>query len=111
MTTCEFVQIQTTFPDEESARALAARLLELKLVACAQILPGLESRYEWLGELCVDRETLLLCKTRASLFERLSAEIASRHPYECPQIVGVPLLCVAPSYAAWLDEQLQLSDS
>lgn len=102
-----FIQIQTTFPDVESARELANYLVETRLVACAQIAPSIESRYVWQGETCCEQEALLLCKTRANLFSTLRAVIAARHSYECPQIDGTSLDYISPDYAKWLDEQLQ----
>ncbi len=101
-----FIQIQATYPSMEDARNVAAFLVDSKLAACAQIVPSIESRYIWRGEVCVDEEVLLLCKTRAGLFERVAAEISKRHSYECPQIIGTPLEFVSASYAVWLNENI-----
>ncbi|MBP5620384.1 MAG: divalent-cation tolerance protein CutA [Thermoguttaceae bacterium] len=102
----KYVQIQTTFPSFDEAQNAAAFLVDSKLAACAQIVPDIQSRYVWLGKSCVDNEFLLLCKTRVELFERVVSELAARHSYECPQIVGVPLEFVSDSYAKWLDESI-----
>lgn len=107
MTDCRFIQVQTTFADVAAAREVARMLVESRLVACAQIIPSIESFYSWNGEQCCDTEAALLCKTRASLFSTLRAVIVARHQYECPQIVGTPLEYLSPDYEAWLDEQLQ----
>jgi len=101
-----FIQVQITYPTAEEARNAAKTLVERRLVACAQILPQIESRYVWRGQTHVDVESLLLCKTRSTLFDRLAEVVASAHSYECPQIVGVPLDFIASSYRDWLDEQI-----
>jgi len=106
MTSSSFIQVQITYPNVEEAKSAAKTLVERRLVACAQILPQIESRYVWQGKTNVDVESLLLCKTRATLFNRLAEVVAAEHSYECPQIVGVPLQFVAPSYRDWLDEQI-----
>ena len=100
-----FIQVQITYPNVEEAQNAAKTLVNRRLVACAQIIPQIESRYVWQGKTRVDSETLLLCKTRSTLFERLAEVVASEHSYECPQIVGVPLEFIASSYRDWLDEQ------
>lgn len=102
----KYVQIQTTFPSLDEAQNAAAFLVDSKLAACAQVIPEIQSQYVWLGKNCVDNEVLLLCKTRAELFERVATEISARHSYECPQIVGVSLEFVSDSYATWLDESI-----
>ena len=101
-----FIQVQITYPNVKEAQNAAKTLVDRRLVACAQIIPQIESRYVWQGKTNVDSEALLLCKTRSTLFERLAEVVASEHSYECPQIVGVPLEFIASSYRDWLDEQI-----
>ncbi len=101
-----FIQLQITYPNHEEAIEVAKRLVASKLVACAQVVGGVESCYVWKGEFCVDGETLLLCKTRSKLFDLVVKEITNTHSYECPQIVAVPLTHVSPDYAVWLDDNI-----
>lgn len=103
----EFIQIQTTWPTRAEAEDAARFLVEERLVACAQLLGPIESRYVWAGKTENSEEFLLLTKTRAALFDAVATAISERHSYEVPQIVGVPLAFVAPSYAAWLDAQIR----
>lgn len=103
----KYIQLQITFPALEEAQEAAAFLVESKLAACAQVIPGVQSRYVWQGETCESAEVLLLCKTRSALFTCVAAEISSRHSYDCPQIVGVPLDFISSSYAKWLDENIR----
>ena len=102
----KFVQLQITFPNEEEARAIAETLVERRLVACAQILGPIESRYVWRGVVNVDSERLMLAKTRESLFQRVADVVENAHSYECPQIVAIAIDCVSPKYESWLEEQI-----
>ncbi len=104
----DYIQLQITYPTLAEARDASLFLVESKLAACVQIIDRLESRYVWQGATCVGFEALLLCKSRECLFDQIVKEIMARHPYECPQIVGVPLDFVSPSYAAWLNESIVL---
>ncbi len=104
----DYIQLQITYPTLTEARDSALFLVESKLAACTQVIDRIESCYVWQGETRVEFEALLLCKSRACLFDRIVKEITERHSYECPQIVGVPLDFVSPLYAAWLDESIVL---
>ncbi len=102
-----FIQLQITYPSREDAQEAAKYLVSSRLVACAQIVADVESRYVWQGKTCVDTEMLLLCKTREELFETVAEEVSKRHPYDCPQIVALPIAFISASYAAWLDENIK----
>lgn len=102
-----FIQLQITYPSREDAQNTAKFLVSSRLAACAQIVSNIESRYVWQGETCVDTETLLLCKTREELFSIVAEEVAKLHPYECPQIVALPIAYISESYAKWLNENVK----
>ena len=105
--TAKFIQLQVTYPTREEAEAASRFLVGEGWAACAQLLGPIESRYVWAGKTENSEEFLLLAKTRAALFDAVAAAISERHSYDVPQIVGVPLAFVAPSYAAWLDAQIR----
>lgn len=92
------------FADEDAAARAASQLLDERLVACANLLPGIRSLYAWGGERGESRECGALFKTEAGLLERAIARLAAIHPYESPAIVGWRADAVAPATAAWLGD-------
>ena len=91
------------FPDDASASAAAKSLLDEKLIACANILPQIQSIFDWNGERSESREVGMLAKTEAELLERAIARIAKLHPYEQPAIVGWRCDAASPATLAWLE--------
>ena len=75
-----------TCKDEEEAKKISKSLLEKKLVACASIVPKIESAYRWKGKLESSSEALLILKTRKGLKEEVMAEVKKLHSYELPVI-------------------------
>lgn len=95
--------VLVTVPDQKTAEMIAHRLLEDKLIACAQFLPGLTSIYEWKGKVETASEWLMILKTRADAFDMLCNRIKSLHPYEVPQIVSIPIERGHLPYLQWID--------
>ena len=80
--------IYAPFPDRKSARGVIATLLEEKLVACANILGGVESHFIWEGKLDSSEEVGVLFKTDDSLLDAAVERVGSLHPYETPAVLG-----------------------
>lgn len=97
----------STCPDMDSAESLVASLLEQRLAACVNILPGIQSRYEWKGELVKDQEVLLYMKSRMDHFEAIEDLIKRQHPYELPEIIAVPISKGLAPYLSWIDQQVE----
>ena len=102
-----YIQVQITFPTEESADKMAEHIVQKRLAACAQVLGPMRSRYVWKGKSETEGEILLLAKTRLTLFDRLVETVRDGHPYECPQIVALPIVAGNADYLAWLDKQTE----
>lgn len=92
----------TNLPDAESARALATKLVEQRLAACANILSPCLSIYRWEGRLEEAEEVPLLMKTSAARYPALEEAIRDYHPYELPEIVAVRIEKGLPDYLAWV---------
>ena len=91
-----------TAPDLEVGRRLARRLVEERLAACVNLLPGLVSIYRWQGAVEEDSEVLLVVKTRASKLAAVEALLEREHPYDCPECVALEPARVEARYLAWL---------
>ena len=102
----QYIQIQITFPTSESANNMATKLVREKLVACAQVCGTVQSVYTWKGVCENSKETLLLAKTTLALFEHVESAVRADHPYECPQIVALPIVIANTDYLTWLSGQL-----
>ena len=101
----EKILVMITAGSEEEAERIAKALLDERLVACANLIGGIRSLYRWKGEVCDDREILLLCKTERRLFSRLSKRVKSIHSYEVPEIIGLPLIEGWRPYFAWIEQE------
>jgi periplasmic divalent cation tolerance protein len=89
-----------TAPDAETAETLARTLVEERLAACVNVLPGVRSFYRWQGKLEDAAELLLVVKTRADRCAALAARIQALHPYDLPEVLE---LAVGGGSAAYLD--------
>jgi periplasmic divalent cation tolerance protein len=84
------------------AEPLLRRLLEERLVACGNVVPGVRSLYWWKEALCDDPEELLLMETSDERVPALLERTKALHPYETPKIVTFAVAECHPAYAAWL---------
>ncbi len=93
----------------EKARDLAQKTVEAKLVACAQVIPTMESFYWWEGKMCQEQEALLLLKTDASVVESLTAFLKKHHSYSVPEIISLTVLPDEgnPDYLSWIQNEVQ----
>ena len=98
----EFRLLYITTAKVEEARRIGKALVDARLAACANIVPGLESIYRWQGEVVEDKEILLILKTRSELVEAAIAKVKELHSYTCPCIVALPILTGNPAYLEWL---------
>lgn len=97
--------VYTTINNLTEAKKLAKEIISFKLAACANIIPGVLSVYEWEGEVKEDAECIVVFKTRVGQAEELQTLIKKLHPYEVPAIMSIDLDSVEPEYREWLDAQ------
>ena len=95
--------ILTTCKSRESADTIAGLLVKERLAACVQRMP-IESTYLWQGEICNDAEIVLFIKSKAELFDEISAKIREVHPYELPEIILLPITNGRPDYLRWIED-------
>jgi periplasmic divalent cation tolerance protein len=97
-----FAIVLVTAPNLKLARALARAALDARLVACANLMPGLESHYWWQGKLERSNEVLILFKTTKSKLGALERRILARHPYDTPEFIALPLDSGTARYLDWI---------
>ncbi|MFT4175731.1 MAG: divalent-cation tolerance protein CutA [Luteolibacter sp.] len=95
-----------TFPDSEKARQIGTLLVERQLVACVNLLPGVEAIYRWQGKVETAGEVLAIFKTTAEVYPAFEKALAELHPYEVPEIVAISPESVSEPYAKWLKGEL-----
>ncbi|MCP5517597.1 MAG: divalent-cation tolerance protein CutA [Verrucomicrobiales bacterium] len=98
----EFSVVLVTAPDLETARVLARGALAARLVACANLIPQIESHYWWQGRLESGGEVLIVMKTAKTRLDALEAHVLDHHPYDTPEIVALSLAAGTARYLDWL---------
>src|SRR5499427_9557903 len=96
------VFVYTTYPSLVEAERAGRALVEKRLCACVNILPGMISHYWWNGAIERGEEAVMIIKTRASLAEAVRAAVKEMHSYETPAILVIPLESVDAAYLGWL---------
>ena len=93
-----------TVGDPDAAEGIATALVERRLAACVNVVPGVRSIYRWKGRIEKDEERLLVIKTTGERLEELRAAIVERHPYEVPEVVALEVTGGHAPYLDWVVE-------
>ena len=99
----DYIVVFVTAPEDE-APELARTLVEERLVACVNIVPGLRSLYWWKGKVEDEPEVLCIMKTRSNLFEPLRDRVRELHSYEVEEIIALPIQAGNAPYLDWIKE-------
>ena len=94
--------VLVTVPSLDVARQLATGILERRLAACANLVPGVESHYWWEGKVCRDAEVLLVMKTAKARLKALEEQVLAAHPYDTPEFVVLPIESGSKRYLDWI---------
>jgi len=103
----KFHVVLVTAPDLKTARRLAGAALKARLVACANIIPRVESHYWWQGKIETSAEVLILFKTTRTNLAALETVVLAKHPYDTPEIVSVSLARGTKKYLGWIGDSLK----
>lgn len=98
--------VYTSFANEADAARVTRVLIEERLIACANLVPGARSLYRWQNEIQDTHEVLCIMKTRKQDWTVLLSRLHDLHPYEVPECVAVRIAAGAPRYMEWLDSAL-----
>jgi periplasmic divalent cation tolerance protein len=100
------IVVLTTCDSEKQAAELARALVDQRVAACINILPGARSIYRWKDQIEDSAEWLLVIKSRRDLFPALRAAVEKLHTYEVPELIALPIVDGSEPYLAWLDREL-----
>ncbi len=106
MMNAEAALIWCPFPDAAAAQSVAEQLLTERLIACANIMPGVASVYRWQGAINTGSEVGVLFKTTQAALQDASARLEHLHPYDTPAIMGWPAEAAPDTTLNWLAQQV-----
>ncbi|MCO5573380.1 hypothetical protein L7F22_027149 [Adiantum nelumboides] len=98
------IVVYVTVPNKDAGKELASSIINARLAACVNQVPGVESTYLWQGKVETDSEVLLIIKTRESLLQALTQHVVANHNYEVPEVIALPIIGGNPSYIKWLED-------
>ena len=100
----EVLTVFTTWPDLETARKAARVLVEERLAACGNIVPGVESVYRWEGKVETGAEVLVVFKTVIGSYQMFETRLRAPHPYQVPEVLVLRVTDGLPSYLRWVEQ-------
>ena len=101
------IVIFITAKDMDEADKIALALVQEKLVACVNIVKGVQSVFKWEGKVDYCEETLLIAKSEQKLFDKIIKKVKSLHSYSVPEVIALPILEGNPDYLKWIHESLR----
>ena len=102
----EYTLVMVTASSREEAEKIATTLLERKLIACANILGPVSSRFWWQGKIDSAEEYMIFMKTKRELFDQVADNVKQLHSYEVPEIIALPIVEGAKPYLEWINSNL-----
>jgi periplasmic divalent cation tolerance protein len=99
------VMLYVTTRDRDEAVRIASTLVEERLVACGNVLDGMESIYWWHGKIERAREAVLIAKTDRRNVEMVTARIVELHTYETPAVIALPIEAGNGDYLTWIERE------
>jgi len=102
----DYTLIMVTASSREEAEKIATTLLKRKLIACANILGPVSSRFWWQGKIDSAEEYMIFMKTKRELFNQVADNVKQLHSYEVPEIIALPIVEGAKPYLEWINSNL-----
>lgn len=98
----DIIVIYCTVPDKRVAKNITKILMKHKLAACVSIVDKISSTFSWDGEICEEKEVLMMIKTRRANYAKIKLVIEDLHPYTVPEIIALPIVDCSEEYLKWL---------
>ncbi len=103
----DIIVIYCTVPDKKLAKEIAKLLMKHKLAACVSMIENVKSVFSWDGEICEEKEILLMIKTRRSNYAKIKLIIEDIHSYNVPEIIALPIVDCSEEYLKWLVKETE----
>jgi periplasmic divalent cation tolerance protein len=103
------ILVLSTCPGSISAKKIARDLINEKLAACVNIIPGVQSFFTWVGKVDSANEHMLVIKTTLDLYDAVEKRLKKQHPYELPEIIAVPIHTGLAGYLDWISTNTKKS--
>jgi periplasmic divalent cation tolerance protein len=97
-----YIVVMVTTASKQEAEKIAQRVLNERLIACANIIGPVSSLFHWSGKMEKAEEYLIFMKSRRDLFEKLAETVKALHSYEVPEIIVLPIVEGSKAYLDWL---------
>ena len=108
MPTTQHIIVFITTKDVVEARKISKALLENKLIACANILDGVQSLFWWQGKIDEASEAMMILKTKKILFKKVLAQVKALHSYQTPEVIALPMIDGNSEYLKWINESVKI---
>lgn len=102
----KYIVVFITAVSLRQAKKIAGALVSMRLVACVNIIEGVESIFTWQGKKERVNEVLLIAKTKFSKFNELKKQVKKNHSYKVPEIIALPIIAGNKEYIKWIDESV-----
>lgn len=99
--------VYVTTPNDDSAKKIARALVTQQLAACVNIVPGIQSIYQWEGRVNEDSEYLLMIKTASAKVDAVSQFVRENHPYSVAEVISVKIENGNPPYLSWIEQSMK----
>ena len=103
----DIIEIHCTVHDKKLANDIIKVLMRHKLAACVSMIENVKSVFSWDSEICMEKEILLLIKTRRELYGKIKLVIEDMHSYEVPEIIALPIVDCSEDYLKWIIQETE----
>ena len=103
----DIIVINCTVPSKKLAKDITKVLMKHKLAACVSIIDNVRSVFSWEGEVCEEKEVLMLIKTRRTNYGKVKLVIEDMHSYSVPEIIALPIVDCSEDYLRWLVKETE----
>ena len=103
----DIIVIYCTVPSKKIAKDITKVLMKHKLAACVSMVENVKSVFSWDGEVCEEKEILMMIKTRRANYGKVKLVIEDIHVYSVPEIIALPIVDCSEDYLKWLVKETE----